>query len=86
MIRPPRKNPTADSTPLVRRWKTALSNAGLSQSEWATRDGWTESHVSQVVAGKRQSPAVMREVLLFIATQEREIAERVPRGTRPTAA
>ncbi len=72
-------------TPLVRRWKVALSNAGLKQAEWARLFDWTESHVSQVVAGKRESTHVIDRVTVFINEQEQLIAKRA-RKTTPNAA
>lgn len=61
---------------LVRRWKVALANAGLKQAEWAAQHGWSENHVGQTVAGKRESVHVLNAVLPFIAAQERLIADR----------
>lgn len=72
--------------PLAQRWRTALKNAGLFQSEWSLQHGWTDGHVSQVVWGKRDSPPVMKEVLAFIETQERAMAERAPRAPRRSVA
>lgn len=64
-------------TPLVRRWKVALKNADMTQAEWAQQYGWTESHVGQTVAGKRESSHVIERVSAFIEEQERLIAQRV---------
>ena len=70
---------------LVTRWRVALMNARVTQSDWAAQYDLTEGHVSQVVSEKRQSPSVMERVVAFIEEQERLIAERVPVET-PTAA
>lgn len=69
-----RKNRSANL--LVRRWKVALANAGLKQAEWAAQHGWSENHVGQTVAGKRESVHVMGAVVPFIEAQERLIADR----------
>ena len=62
--------------PLIRRWKVALANAGMKQAEWSAQFDWTESHVGQVVAGKRESTHVMAKVAEFIGAQEKLIARR----------
>lgn len=73
----PRARKKSLTTPLTRRWRAALAHAGMKQAEWARQYGWTDSHVSQVVAGKRESEHVTSKVLAFIGAQEQEIAERV---------
>ncbi len=80
---PTRKN---RSTPLLRRWKVALANAGMHQAEWAKQFGWTDSHVSQVVSGKRESVHVVEQVTSFIETQEQLIAARVAKPKSASAA
>lgn len=70
-----RATPSA-RVPLSRRWTVALANAGLHQREWAESNRWTESHVSQVVRGKRESRRVLEAVLAFVTQQEQAIAQR----------
>ncbi len=73
-----RKN--EDGAPMTRRWRAALAYAGMTQAEWARANGWTEQHVSQVVAEKRESERVMSAVLQFVGAQEQAIALRVAAG------
>jgi hypothetical protein len=72
----PKARKKIPSSSLVTRWRVALTNAGLKQGEWAAANGWTETHVSQVVAGKRESRAVTAAVHDFIAREEQNIAAR----------
>lgn len=76
----PRARKKSLATPLTRRWRAALAHAGMKQAEWARQFDWTDSHVSQVVAGKRESEHVMVKVLAFIGDQEQQIADRVAAG------
>ncbi len=71
--------------PLIRRWKVSLANAGMKQAEWSAQFDWTDSHVSQVVAGKRESTHVMERVMAFIDQQERLIARRADKTQEPAA-
>lgn len=66
-----------------RRWRTALMHAGLTQAEWARREGpppngWADAHVSQVLSGKRRAEAVLSKALAFIAEQEQAIQQLPP--------
>ncbi|MCO4101079.1 MAG: hypothetical protein HEQ38_17130 [Gemmatimonas sp.] len=73
----PKARKKTQPTPLVRRWRVALAEAGLDQETWATAHGWTAGHVQQVIAGKRESSQVTASVTEFIEEQERALTARI---------
>lgn len=44
------------------RFRAALALAGLTAEEWAERNGITPGHLSQVLAGKRESRALTEKI------------------------
>jgi transcriptional regulator with XRE-family HTH domain len=50
-----------------RRFRAALALAGLTQTEWARRQRITQSHLSQVLDGKRISVSLAKKIDAFIA-------------------
>lgn len=57
-------------TSLARKRKelrAALSLAGLTQKEWARKQGITPEHLSYVMNGHRESERLLQEVDAFIA-------------------
>lgn len=67
----------AGSAALKQRWRTALADAGISEADWAEREGLTKSHVSQVIRGDRTSARLMEKALAFIADREKLLAKRL---------
>lgn len=61
---------------LHQRWRVALSEAGTSESKWASARGLTPGHVHQVVLG-RQSEPLLALINEFIEEQERALLERL---------
>lgn len=47
------------------RFRAALALAGLTQEQWADREGITASHLSRVLAGERDSGRLMEKVSAF---------------------
>lgn len=72
----PRKQSRRPTVPLGRRFRTALANAELTITEFAEANGWTRTHVIQVVEGKRESARVCEAVELFVVKEEKAIAAR----------
>lgn len=44
------------------RFRAALALTGLTAEQWATDNGVTPSHLSQVLAGKRESRVLVEKV------------------------
>lgn len=47
------------------RFRAALALTGLTAAEWAVRNGITAGHLSQVLAGKRESRSLEEKVDAF---------------------
>jgi hypothetical protein len=62
---------------LLKRWRVALAEAGITETEWAIHHGVTQSHVGQVVKGGRDSARLTEVILAFIEDQERNLAKRL---------
>lgn len=58
------------------RFKAALALAGITQTVWAKENGVTQGHLSQTLAGIRESKTLTEKVDAFIVTQERKAAKR----------
>lgn len=51
------------------RFRAALALAGLTQKEWAEREGVTASHLSRVLAGERDSGTLNNKIDAFTRKQ-----------------
>lgn len=56
------------------RFRAALALAGLTQESWAEREGVTPGHLSQVLAGKRESRTLMEKIEGFTRVHLRSAA------------
>lgn len=65
----PKAGPGKTAALRKRRFFAALSLAGLTQNEWAERQGITDTHVYHVLSGKRESASLIAKIDAFIAEQ-----------------
>lgn len=71
-----RKGRLADPS-LHKRWRLALTDAEMTETEWADARGFTQSHVHQVVKGDRRAELLLDEIERWIEERERMIGARL---------
>lgn len=69
MTRNPKRPTVTQPLPRRKAFRAALALADTTQTEWARSQGITPEHVSQVLAGKRESRRLIEKVDEFIASQ-----------------
>lgn len=57
-----------------RRFRAALAAVGMSMRDFATAEGVSVSHVSQVLSGKRESRTMDEKIAAFTEKHLREVA------------
>lgn len=55
------------------RFLSALARVGMTQEQWAEKNGLTREHLSRVVNGRFESPPVNGKIDAFIADVEAKV-------------